>query len=137
MVNFGHAASWAVGLGTLAAAIAGTVIPARTPAEELRHVAGFLLVFAPAVYLLIDRRRRRWEAKHPYLRFVVFVLTMLVATVTLVQVVVLALGPVGALARTVAFLAAAAGFGAAAWMTFFGGAERLWQVFLARTDTEW
>jgi hypothetical protein len=136
-LNFGHPVSWAVGLGLLAAAIAGSTVPAQTPAQEVRHILGFLFVFAPAVYLLIDRQRSMWEAKHPYTRFVVFTLTTMVATVAFVRVSVLVSGTTGPLARAVGFLAGVAGFAAAAWMTFYGGAERLWRVFLDRTDTEW
>jgi hypothetical protein len=136
-LNFGHPVSWAVGLGLLAAAIAGSVVPARTSAQEVRHIFGFLLVFAPAVYLLIDSQRTLWEAKHPYLRFVVFTLTTMVVTVALVQVSVLVAGSTGFLARTLGFLAGLGGFVTAAWMTFFGGAERLWELFLDWTDTEW
>lgn len=136
-VNFGHPVSWAVGLGLLAAAIAGSTVPSRTSAQEVRHVFGFLFVFAPALYLLIDRRRALWEAKHPYVRFVLFTLTTMVATVVLVQASVLVVGTTGRLARALGFLAGVAGFGTAAWMTFYGGAERLWELFLDRTDTEW
>jgi len=136
-LEFGHPASWAFGLGLLAAGIAGSVVPGRTAGGELRQVLGFLLVFAPAVYILIDRKRARWEAKHPYVRFVVFSITMLVATVLLGQVAVFAVGGPGRALRAVGFLAGVAGFATAAWMTFLGGAERVWRAFLSRTDTEW
>ncbi|WP_436926981.1 hypothetical protein [Halosimplex amylolyticum] len=136
-VNFGHPASWALGLGVLGGAIAGTVVPAATPAEELRHVLGFILLFGPTTYVLIDRYGRYWESKHPYLRFVVFTLSLVVATVVLVQIAVLLPLGDGTLAQAVEFLAAVGGFVVTAWATFFGGAERLWAGFLERTDTEW
>ncbi|WP_415381392.1 hypothetical protein [Halosimplex sp. TS25] len=136
-VNFGHPASWALGLGVLGGAIVGSVVPARTYAEELRHIAGFILVFGPAIYVLISRQRARWEAKHPYIRFVVFTLTMVIASVALVQLVLLVVGGTGAIARAAGFLAGVGAFAVTAWMTFYGGAERLWEEFLERTDTEW
>ena len=136
-MGFGHPASWALGLGVLAGAIAGTVVPSQTPAEELRHVFGFVLIFGPAIYALITRRDEYWTSKHPYLRFIVFTVSMMTATVLLVQLVVLLLGDFGVVARAVEFLAAVAGFVVAAWMTFYGGAEAVWDEFLERTDTNW
>lgn len=136
-VNFGHPASWALGLGVLGGAIAGSIVPARTPAEELRHVFGFALIFGPTVYVLISRQGVRWEDKHPYLRFVVFVLTLMVASVALVQLVVLLPLGTGAVSRALGFLAGVGAFVVTVWMTFFGGAERLWAAFLEKTDTDW
>ena len=136
-LGFGAPLSWAVGLGTFAAAVAGSVVPAASYGQEVRHILGFLLVFVPSVYLLIERRRTDWDRKHPYVRFVLFTLTVLVATVVLVRSVVFLVGPAGAIARVLAFFAAVSGFLTAAWMTFFGGGERLWALFLSRTDTEW
>jgi len=136
-VRFGHPASWAFGLGVLGGAIAGTVVPAATPAEELRHVVGFIFLFGPTIYVLIERREHYWEAKHPYMRFVVYTLSLVVATVVLVRLAVfLPLGD-GSVARTAEFLAALAGFGVTVWATFLGGAELIWERFLERTDTEW
>ncbi|MFC7194485.1 hypothetical protein ACFQL4_07160 [Halosimplex aquaticum] len=123
--------------GVLGGAIAGSVVPARTYAEELRHILGFILVFGPAIYVLISRQRARWEAKHPYVRFVVFTLTMVVASVVLIGLVVLVFDGTGAVVRGAGFLAGLGAFAVTAWMTFFGGAERLWREFLDRTDTEW
>jgi uncharacterized membrane protein YfcA len=136
-VNFGHPASWALGLGVLGGAIAGSIVPAGTPSEELRHVLGFALLFGSAIYLLITRRQLRWEEKHPYLRFVVFVLTLTVASVVLVQAVVLLPLGSGAVAGALSFLAGVGAFLVTVWMTFYGGAERLWAFFLENTDTEW
>ena len=136
-MSFGHPVSWALGLGVLGGAIAGSVVPAATAAEELRHVVGFIFFFGPAIYVLIDRREHYWEAKHPYMRFVVYTLSLVVATVVLVRFAVfLPLGD-GPVARAAEFLAAVAGFGVTVWATFFGGAERIWERFLERTDTEW
>lgn len=136
-VNFGHPASWALGLGVVGGAIVGTVVPARTPGEELRHIFGFVLLFGPSIYVLIDRQRERWEAKHPYLRFVVFMLSILVASVALVAPVAFLVPGPDWLAQALEFLAGVAAFGVAAWMTFYGGAEGVWERFLERTDTEW
>lgn len=136
-VNFGHPASWALGLGVVGAAIVGTVVPADTAAEELRHIFGFLLLFGPSIYLLITRRETRWEAKHPYVRFVVFMLSILLASVALVALVVVATPTTGPIAGALEFVAGVAAFGVAVWMTFCGGAEGIWERFLERTDTEW
>lgn len=136
-MNFGHPASWALGLGVLGGAIAGSVVPARTPAEELRHIFGFIMIFGPAIYVLITQKGTYWSDKHPYIRFVVFIMSILVATVTLVQLVVLVVGSTGPLARGIGFLAGVTAFGVAAWMTFYGGAEALWALVLDVTDTEW
>jgi len=136
-MGFGHPASWALGLGVLAAAIAGTVVPSQAPAEELRHIFGFILIFCPAIYVLITRREEYWTAKHPYVRFVVFTISMMTATVLLVQLVVFVLGDLGVVARAVEFLAAVTGFVVAVWMTFYGGAEAIWDEVLERTDTNW
>lgn len=136
-VNFGHPASWAVGLGVLGGAIVGSVVPARTPGEELRHVAGFIFLFGPAVYVLIEQRPTYWEAKHPYLRFAVFTISLVTAAVLLVQLVTLFPTENGALARAAEFAAGVGAFIVTVWMTFFGGAEAIWDLFLRKTDTEW
>lgn len=136
-VNFGHPASWAIGLGVLGGAIVGSVVPARTPAGELRHVAGFIFLFGPAVYVLIEQRPTYWEAKHPYLRFAVFTLSLITAAVLLVQLVTLLPTGSGAVARAIEFAAGVLAFLVTAWMTFFGGAEAVWDGFLRKTDTEW
>lgn len=136
-VNFGHPASWALGLGVLGGAIAGSIVPAGSDAEELRHVLGFVLLFGPAIYVAIEHRTERWEAKHPYLRFSVFTITMIVAAIAIVRVVVfLPLGS-GIVAQAAGFLAGVAAFAVTAWMTFYGGAESIWAQLLERTDTEW
>lgn len=137
MVSFGHPASWALGLGVLGGAIVGSVVPAQTPAEELRHVAGFIFLFGPAIYVLIEQRPTYWEAKHPYLRFAVFVISLVTAAVLLVQLVSLFPLGAGTVASAVEFLAGVLAFLVSAWMTFFGGAEAVWERFLERTDTEW
>jgi hypothetical protein len=136
-VNFGHPASWALGLGVLGGAIAGSIVPAGSDAEELRHVLGFILLFGPTVYVAIERQTERWEAKHPYLRFSVFVITMTVASIALVQLVVLLPLGAGSVAQAAGFLAGVGAFGVTAWITFYGGAEAIWATFLERTDTEW
>lgn len=129
--------SWALGLGLVGGVIAGSTVPAAGAAEELQHIVGLMLLFAPAVYVLIGRRQAAWERKNPYVRFVVFMLSMLVGTVVLVVVVTLVLGETGTLARVAAFLAALAGFGVAAWTTFLGGGERLWATLLDWGDVDW
>ncbi|MFA9518583.1 hypothetical protein ACERIT_15445 [Halopenitus sp. H-Gu1] len=136
-INFGHPISWAIGLGLLAAVIAGTVVPSRTAAQEIRHILGYFLIFAPSIYLFITRRETDWERKHPNLRFVVFLLTMTVATVVLVQFVTFAVDGPGGVRNVLELLAGMGGFLITIWMTFYGGAERLWRVFLSRTDVNW
>lgn len=136
-MNFGHPASWALGLGVLGGAIAGSVVPARTPATELRHIVGFILIFGPAIYVLIAHQETAWSDKHPYIRFVVFTLSILIATVALMQPVVFVFGSGSGLARGVGFVAGVTGFAVAVWTTFYGGAEALWAVVLDVTDTEW
>lgn len=136
-VGFGTPVAWAVGLGLFSAAVAGSVVPAMNPGQEVRHILGFSLVFVPAVYLLVTRRHAAWQRKHPYVRFVLFTLSMVVGTVVLVRFAVFLVGTDGSVARAVAFLAAVSGFCVGAWMTFFGGGERLWALFLSRTDTRW
>lgn len=113
------------------------MVPSAGAAEELRHTAGLFLLFAPIIYLAIGRRTEAWERKHPYTRFSVFVLTFLVACVVLVTLAVLLVGTGGLLAELGSLLATVVAFGAAVWMTFYGGAERAWEAFLARTEFRW
>ena len=136
-VNFGHPASWALGLGVLGGAIVGSIVPASTPGEELRHVFGFMLLFGPVIYVLVTRRERYWEAKHPYLRFGVYTLSLTTAAVFLVRLVLLLPLGTGNLASVVEFLAGLGAFAVTVYVTFYGGAERVWDLFLSRTDTEW
>jgi hypothetical protein len=62
---------------------------------------------------------------------------MLIGTVVLVLVVTLVVGETGTLARVAAFLAALSGFGVAAWTTFLGGGERIWEAFLDWAGVDW
>ncbi len=134
---FGSPASWSFGLGLLAGAIGGTVVPSSGPVRELQHVAGLTLLFVPTIYALIDYRAAAWERKHPYVRFAVFTLSMTAASAVLVGLVALAIPGPPVLERAGTFLGAVAGFAVAAWATFFGGAELLWARFLDRFDVEW
>jgi hypothetical protein len=136
-VNRGSAVSWAIALGLFAGSVAGSVVPAETGAAELRHIVGFVLVFSPAIYLLIVRRWALWQRKSPSVRFVVFVLSTLVGIGVLTTTVSLVVGPAENAARVVEPLAAIVGFVVAAWVTFDGGAERIWSELLSRMDIEW
>jgi len=64
-VDRGVAASWAIGMGLLLGAVAGTVVSTRTPGEEVRRVAGFALLFVPALYAMIVSRWDHWHPKNP------------------------------------------------------------------------
>lgn len=135
-MNRGVVASWALAFGLFAGAVAGTFVSARTPAEELRHVAGFVVAFVPTIYLMITRRATLWRRKHPFVRFVVFVVSTVVAVGGLTVTANLAFGGVG-IGRLLEPLAALVGFAIVSWVSFFGGAERLWDELLARTEIEW
>lgn len=136
-LGFGSRWSWALGLGLLGGVIAGSAVPAASAAEEVRHILGLTLLFAPSVYALIRRRQATWERKHPYVRFVVFMLSMLVSTVLLVEAVVLVTGEEGTVATIAAFVAALVGFGVTAWIVFLGGAELIWDVVIDWADIRW
>jgi hypothetical protein len=131
------AAAWAVALGLFAGSVAGSVVTAPTAAAEIRHVAAFVLVFVPAVYLMITRRPALWRAKHPFVRFVVFVVSTMVAVVLGTALMHFAFGWAGEVVRVAEPVGALAGFAVAAWVTFLGGAERIWRELEARTDLEW
>jgi|AntDeeMetagen681_2_1112603.scaffolds.fasta_scaffold03731_1 uncharacterized membrane protein YfcA len=136
-VDRGVAASWAIGMGLLLGAVAGTVVSTRTPGEEVRRVAGFALLFVPALYAMIVSRWDHWHPKNPYVRFAVLFLGGF-ATIGLVTVpVVLLFGGAGLVATVAEFLAAIAGFGVAAWIAFYGGDERIWAVVVDRLDVDW
>ncbi|PSP94805.1 hypothetical protein BRC91_04440 [Halobacteriales archaeon QS_4_62_28] len=130
-------ASWAIGLGLFTGAVAGTVVPSETGAQEVRQMAGFTLVFVPVLYAVVTSRWSYWRQTNPYVRFAVYQLSFLVAVALLVQIAVLAFGPAGTLARVAEAVATLAAFAVAAWMTFYGGADRAWTELIDRTDIEW
>ncbi|WP_157972362.1 hypothetical protein [Saliphagus sp. LR7] len=130
------ALSWAIGLGLLAGSIAGTLVPATTSGQELRHVVGLTLVFVPAVYVMVRRRWTYWTATNGYLRFAVYLLSFLVTAGVLMVLSVVAFGASGPVATGATFLAAAVAFSITAWLTFYGGADRLWAELIDRTDIE-
>jgi len=131
------AVSWAIGLGLLSGGIAGTLAPATTLGQEARHVVGFSIVFVPALYAIIARRWDVWRTTNGYVRFAVYLLSFLAAAGLLMGLTVFALGSTGPLARGGAFLAAMVAFAIAAWVTFGGGAERVWAELLARDVIDW
>lgn len=136
-INRISAAYWAFGLGLFAGSIAGSVVSSRTPAQELQYVGVFMLVFGVAVYVLITRHWSLWQRKHPFVRFIIFLLSILVATVVLDGLAGLVFGGLGSVTIAAEVLAACAGFAITAWVTFLGGAERIWEEILARSDIEW
>jgi uncharacterized membrane protein YfcA len=135
-VSRGVVAAWALAFGLFSGAVAGTFVSARTPAEELRHVAGFVVAFVPTIYLMITRRSGLWRRKHPFVRFVVFIVSSVVAIGGLTVTANLVFGGMSA-GRVIEPLAALVGFAIVSWISFFGGAERLWDELLSRTDVEW
>lgn len=136
-VNRGTAASWAIGLGILLAAVAGSVVSARTPAQEMRHVGGFALLFVPALYVAILDQWERWMRKHPFVRFVVGFIGGFTAIVVLGLIASTVFGGFGIGTAVAEFLAAIAGFGVAVWLVLYGGDERLWMVLIDRFDVDW
>lgn len=136
-VDRGVAASWAIGMGVLLAAVAGTAVSTRTPGEEVRRIVGFALLFVPLLYAMIVSRWDAWHAKNPYLRFAVLFLGGFAAIGLITVPVVLLFGGTGLVATVAEFLAAFAGFGVACWIAFYGGDERIWAVVVDRLDLEW
>lgn len=131
------AASWALGLGVLSAAVAGSVVSAESAAQEMRHIGAFALAFVPALYVVIVRRWDHWTEKHPFVRFVVFFLGGFSAIVVLAGVAGFVFDGFGTATAALETLGATAGFGVAAWLALYGGGERVWTAVLARSDVEW
>lgn len=131
------AVSWAIGLGLLSGAIAGTFAPATSPGQEVRHVVGLSIVFVPALYVVMSRHYDLWRATNGYVRFGVYLVSFLVATGVLVGLTVTLLGSTGSLVRGAAFAAAMAAFAIASWLTFAGGADRIWAELIERDVVEW
>lgn len=131
------AVSWAIGLGLLAGSIAGTLVPATTSGQELRHVAGLTLVFVPAVYVMVRRRWVYWKKTNGYLRFAVYLLSFMTTAGVLMTLSVVTFGTEGPVASASTFAAAAVAFSITAWFTFYGGSDRLWTAVLDRTDIDW
>lgn len=136
-VNRGAAASWALGLGVLLASVAGTAVSARTPAAELRHVAAFILLFVPVLYVTIVRRWAHWHRKHAFVRFAVLFLGGFGAIAILSLLVGLLFDGSGLVTAIAEFLAATGGFAAVLWFAFYGGDERLWALVVDRLDIDW
>ena len=128
---------WAVYLALVTAAVAGAVVSARSAATQLRHVVGFLFLFAPVLYALIRRRRGAWERAHPFVRFAVFFLGAFVAIVVLDLVVDVLFGGFGLATAVLEFLASLAGFGVAVWLLFYGGADLIWVRLVDWLDIDW
>lgn len=136
-VNRVTALGWALGLGFLSAIVASRTVSAQTPGQTLRHVAGFTLLFVPALFAMITRQWDCWVRKHPAVRFAVFFLSAFTAIVVLGLPVRGLVGGSGVVGSVAEILAAIAGFGVAAWITLYGGAERIWLVLLDRLGVEW
>lgn len=133
----GVAASWAIGMGLLLASVAGTVVSTRTPGEEMRRVAGFALLFIPALYAMIVSRWDDWHPKNPYVRFAVLFLGGFAAIGVVTVPAVLLFGGTGLVGTVAEFLAALVGFGVAAWIAFYGGDERIWGLLVDQLDVDW
>lgn len=136
-VNRGAAASWALGLGILLASVAGAAVSARTPAEELRYVAAFILLFVPVLYVTIVRQWAHWHPKHAFVRFAVVFLGGFGAIAILSLLVRLLFDGSGLVTAIAEFLAVTAGFAATVWFAFYGGDERLWAVVVDKLDIDW
>ena len=126
------AISWAIGLGLLAGAIAGTLVPATSPGEEIRQVAGLSIVFVPAIYILVTRRWDTWSQRNQFLRFAIFLLSFIASAGLLMILTVLVVGSSGAVAAAMTVLAAGLAFAITAWVSFFGGADRIWTELIDR-----
>jgi len=133
----GLAISWTIGLGLFTGALVGTIVPAETGAQEVRQMAGFTLVFMPALYAAITSRWSYWRRTNTYIRFAVYQLSLLSAAYVLVRVAGFVFGSAGALGRVAEVVAAVAAFAVATWVTFYGGADRAWAELIDRTDIEW
>jgi hypothetical protein len=71
-MNRGLATSWAIGLGLLSGAIAGTAVPSETGADEVRRMAEFTVVFIPILYAVVTSRWSYWCRTNTYVRFAVY-----------------------------------------------------------------
>ncbi len=136
-MNRGVAISWAIGLGLLAGSIGATITPSETAGDELRQIAGLFLVFTPALYVCVTRQWNVWRRTNPYIRFAVFHLSLFVIGGLLVRFAVLVLGSSGVVANVAFFSSVLVAFGIASWLTFYGGADRIWTGFIRRTDIDW
>jgi len=136
-MNRGLATSWAIGLGLLSGAIAGTAVPSETGAEEVRRMAEFTVVFIPILYAVVTSRWRYWRRTNTYVRFAVYQLSFLLAAFLLVRIAVLVFGSARTVGRVGEVVAVSAAFAVAVWLTFYGGADRAWEELIARTDVEW
>ena len=136
-MNRGVAISWAIGLGLLAGSVGATITPSETAGEEVRQIAGLFLIFAPALYVFVTRQWDHWRRTNPYIRFAVFHLSFFAVGGVLVRLAVRMLGSSGAVANAVFFTSVLVAFGISSWLTFYGGADRVWAGFIQRTDIEW
>ncbi|WP_144925397.1 hypothetical protein [Halorubrum salsamenti] len=135
--RWGLATSWAIGLGLFTGAVAGTIVPSETGAQEVRQMAGFTLVFIPALYVVVTSRWSYWRRTNSYIRFAVYQLSFLPAAYVLVRIAGSVFGFTGALGQIVEVIAALAAFAVAVWVTFYGGADRAWVELIDRTGIEW
>jgi len=136
-MNRGLATSWAIGLGLFTGALVGTIVPSETGAQEVRQMAGFTLVFIPALYAVVTSRWSYWRRTNPYIRFAVYQLSLLPAAYVLVRTASFVFGSTGTLGQMAEVVAALTAFAVATWMTFYGGADRAWAELIDRTDIEW
>lgn len=136
-MNRGLAISWAIGLGLFTGAIAGTITSSETGAEEVRQMAGFTIVFIPALYTAVTSRWDYWRRTNTYIRFAVYQLSLLPGTYVLVRIAGFVFGSTGAVFQAAEVGASLVGFGVATWVTFYGGADRAWKELVKRTSIEW
>jgi len=130
-------ALWAVGLGILTGAITGSLVTTTRPTRTTQFLAGAVLVAVLALAVVIARRYEQWDGYHPFVRFVVYLVALLVTTVTLDGVAGLLVGGTGIVTQVVEVVAITAGFGVTLWVAFYGGADRLFVLALDVLDIEW
>lgn len=136
-MNRALAFGWALGLGLFAGATAGMIVPSETLAEELRQTVGFTVFFVPPLYAVLVSRWTIWTQTNPYVRFAVYQLSFLASLAVFVRLSAVAFGASGRVADVAGFMAGGAALVVAAWMTFYGGADRIWATVLERTDFDW
>ena len=128
---------WSVGFGTLTGAVGGSLVTTTVPARELQFVVDFAVAAAALLAVVFARTREQWHDRYPFVHFVVYFLSLLVATVALDGVAAVLVGGTGLLTRAVEVLVVSAGVGVAVWTTCYGGAERLWTASPDRLGVEW
>lgn len=130
-------ALWAVGLGILTGAITGSLVTTTRPAQTTQFLASAVVLAVVVLTVVLARRYDRWERAHPFVRFVVYLLSLLVTTVTLDGLSGLLVGGTGLVTQTVETVAITIGFAVTLWVAFYGGADRLFALALDVLGIEW